>query len=404
MRAKRKVIFLVSPDERDILYNAGDRAPLGILYLSAALTKNGILNCVFDLNHQDYNVFLEAVKQQRPDDIGLSIPSSPSYKQIKRIAGEIKSDYPKINVFVGGPHVSAIPDCLEGIADASVVGYGEEAILKAVNGKRGIIEEKADINKHPIPDRTKLDSRLYSMFTGDLRTATIVTSRGCPFSCVYCANHQRKVEYREPDNIEEEIKLLKKQGYEAVYILDENFVVKEKHFVSVAQVMKDNKMKYRMEMRASDVTREKVKLFKETGCIETAIGIESGNDEMLMRTNKKTTVETNTKAIEIFHEYGIPVKGFFILGLPGETYETARQTIDYAEKMRNKGLTHADFYALTPFPGSDIWENPGKFGIKILSKDFDKYLQKEDPVIETEDLENQQIKELLQEARSRWKQ
>jgi radical SAM superfamily enzyme YgiQ (UPF0313 family) len=402
MAKRKKKVFLVSPDERAILYNAGDRKPLGVLYLSASLEQNRIENSVFDLNHQSYDSLLEALRRETPDYVGLAIPSSPSYKQMKEIAEDIKSEHPKIKIIAGGPHVSAIPDCLEGLADASIVGYGEEAILKAVNGQKGIIKEEIDTNKYPIPNRNKLNPDLYSMFTRGLRTATIVTSRGCPYACAFCSTHQRRVDYRNPENIEEEIHIIKGQGYPAVYILDENFVVRQNHFMSVTQIMRDNNMKYKMEMRSSDVTKKRAERLKESGCLEVAMGIESGNNTVLSKTKKNTTVEKNRRAIETFNDVGIPVKGFFILGLPGETYETARQTIDFAEEMREKGLETADFYALTPFPGSPIWESPEKFGIKILSRNFDEFLQKGEPVIETTSLRREKIKELLEEARKRW--
>ena len=205
------------------------------------------------------------------------------------------------------------------------------------------------------------------------------------------------------ENIKGEVRELKKQGYDAVYILDENFIIKKEHFDAVTQIMKEEEMKYRVEFRSSNVNESIAKKLKDTGCIYTAIGFESGDDEILKRVNKKTSVEKNRKAIEILGKYEIPVKGFFIIGLPGETEETARKTVAFSEEMKYKGLTSADFYSLTPFPGSPIWDDPEKYGIKILSRDFDSYLQKEDPVIETENLSRDKIKEIVEEGRNKWK-
>lgn len=396
-------IFLVSPDERNILFNAGDRFPLGLLYISAALTQNGISNEVFDFNYSDLKNFMKRVEKENPDYVGLSVISSPCLNQMKRIGNMIKKISPNTRIIAGGAHVSVMPESLEGLATSTIMGYGEEAVLDALRGKEGIIKKHADINKFPIPDRDKVSQNDYSMFFNGLRMATIVTSRGCPFDCVFCANHERVVQFREPSNIREELKELKTRGYGAVYILDENFVVKKSHFETVVELMKEENMKYKVEMRTNDVTREIAEKMKETGCINVALGIESGNNEILRRANKRTSVEINQQAIEHFYRAGIPVKGFFIIGLPGETYETVRETINFAEKMRNRGLSEADFYALTPFPGSRIWNNPEKYGIKILSKDFDSYLQKDSPVIETENLSNEEIKILLDESREKWK-
>lgn len=393
-------VFLVSPDERAFLRNAGDRAPLGILYISRALTENGIENEVFDLNHYDTEKFIKRVAEEKPDWVGLSVVSSPSEKSIKKIAERIKQH---TKIVVGGAHVSAIPESFSSIADAVIVGYGEIGILKVIKeGRRGIIREPADINQFPMPERAKLDYRKYVMNIEGLKTATLITSRGCPFNCVFCASHERRVQFRNPESVREEVKELKREGYEAVYILDENFCIKSDHFNAITSLMKEEGMKYRIEMRTNDVTEDRAAKLKDTGCIYVALGLESGDNKILELANKKTSVEQNKRAIEIFHKYQIPVKGFFIIGLPGETEETARKTIEFAEEMRSTGLTDADFYALTPFPGSAIWENPEKYGIKILSRDFDSYMQTGEPVIETGGLSREKIKSLVVEARSRW--
>lgn len=395
--------FLVSPNERNFLWDAGDRAPLGILYISSALSANRIDNEVFDLNHYSLNDLLAKIKKEKPDYVGLSIISSASFKQMKELSEKIKELSQNTKIIVGGPHVSALPQSLDGLAYASIVGYGERGILKVIDGEKGIVKEDIDVNEFPIPNRSKLDSNNYSMYINNLRTASIVTSRGCPHNCVFCAKHDRKVRFRDSKNIKEEVRKLKEQGYNAIYILDENFVIKENHFEEVTQIMDKERMKYKIEMRTNDVTEERVKRLKQTGCIETALGIESGDNQILKNIKKGTTVEINRRAIEIFKNQEIPVKGFFIIGLPGETYETARKTIEFAEEMRNKGLTNADFYSLSPFPGSEIWKNPEKYDIRILSKNFDNYLQKGNPIIETEHLSIKKIEELLKEARTRWK-
>ncbi|MFH1607961.1 MAG: sugar phosphate nucleotidyltransferase [archaeon] len=401
-------VFLVSPDERNFLRDAGDRPPLGIMYISSALTKNNINNEIFDLNHFDVNVFLEKVKSEKPGWIGLSVISSPCYKQMRELGEKIKIISPKTKIMVGGAHVTAMPESFEGIADAIIVGNGEVGSIKAIQGVRGIISEEVNINDFAIPDRDKLDSNKYSMYTQDyetgknLRTATMMTSRGCPFSCIFCASHEKKVQFRNPENVRQEVKKLKQQGYEAVYIFDENFVVKKEHFETIIDIFKEEQMKYRIEMRSTDVNEDVVRRLKNSGCISVALGIESGNDKILQNINKGTTVESNKNAIELFSRYNLHVKGFFIIGLPGETEETARKTIEFAEEFRNKGLGFADFYSLTPFPGSPIWNNPEMYGIKILSKNFDDYLQKGEPVIETENLSKNRIKEIVEAARARW--
>lgn len=404
IETKKPEVFLVSPNEKQVLWGAGDRLPLGLLYISKALSENGVENQVFDLNHYETWKFLEKVRNESPAWVGLSIISSPSFNQIKKIAEKITDISPKTKMVAGGSHLSALPHSLDGIVDAIVIGAGENGVLQVIKGgKTGIINEPFEINDYPIPAREKLDYRNYKMYVDQLLTATIVTSRGCPFNCPFCASHERKVQFRNPENVKREINLLKKQGYESVYILDENFIIKEEHFGEIIKIMKQEDMKYRMEMRADRVNKEIAEKLKRSGCRYIALGIESGDNDILKRINKGTTVEINEKAIEILGKQGIYVKGFFIIGLPGETEQSAKKTIEFADKMRERGLSSADFYALTPFPGSPIWDNPGQYGIKILDRNFDNYLQKEDPVIETEYLSNTKIKVLVDGGRARWK-
>ena len=128
-------------------------------------------------------------------------------------------------------------------------------------------------------------------------------------------------------------------------------------------------------------------------------------DYLIVNKFSYRTGKPERNSVLVFKYPNNPKKSFIkrVIGLPGETYETARKTIEFAEEMRNKGLTNADFYSLSPFPGSEIWKNPEKYNIKILSKNFDNYLQKGNPVIETEYLPIKKIEELLKEARTRWK-
>jgi len=392
-------VFLVSPNEKDFLYSAGDRPPLGLLYLSTSLEKEGIENEIFDLNHFKESELVERIMSDKPDFVGVSVPSSPSFSRMKEFSYKIK-DYSKL--IFGGPHISAMPKSVEDIATSVVIGYGEKGILEALKGRTGIIHSPSQFNECPIPNRKKVNSKNYSLNIKGLNGTTMISSRGCPFGCVFCASHEKIVQFRNLESIEIELNEINNLGYKAVYVLDENFL-NDKNLYEKIKLFNNQDIKYKIEGRTNNITPKLAESLRKTGCLEISLGIESGNDEILKRINKRTTVEGNKKAIKILGETGVDVKGFFILGLPGETKETARETIRFAEEMKEKGLTSADFYVLTPFPGSEIWDSPEKFGIKILSRSFNEYLQKGDPVIETEKLNQEEIKELLIEARERWK-
>ena len=110
------------------MYAAGDRVPLGLLYISSALSSRGIDNEVFDLNHFEVENLLEKIKKDRPEWVGLSIVSSPSFEQMKKLGEKIKEISSETKIVVGGAHATAMPESLIEIADAVVVGNGERGI------------------------------------------------------------------------------------------------------------------------------------------------------------------------------------------------------------------------------------------------------------------------------------
>jgi radical SAM superfamily enzyme YgiQ (UPF0313 family) len=117
------------------------------------------------------------------------------------------------------------------------------------------------------------------------------------------------------------------------------------------------------------------------------------------------TTKQNYDAVKIAGDYGINVKGFFVIGLPGETERTAQDTIDFSLRLKKQGLKRADFYFLTPFPGTPIWNNPGAFGIQIPDRDFTKYLEAGKGArcyVNTRELSASRIEELVMGAKFEW--
>ncbi len=398
------MIQLVSPDERSLITNAGDRQPLGVLYLSAALTAAGIDNDVADLNHTNALDLVDKIRSEQPEAVGLSIISSPTFPQMKRLAREIRPHTKRI--IAGGFHVSALPHSLDGIADSVIVGDGEVGILKAINGQDGIISEPVDLNDVPIPDRTKLDPRRYGMQLLGLKIAGMTTARGCPYSCGFCGNMNKEVRFRDVENIREEVEGLKNEGFEAVYFYNESHTLNRTHAEKVGQVMKDNGLRYRLETRANLIDEDMAQMLSDTGCMMVALGIESGDDRVLTAINKGETTDDIRKAVGHLARHGIPMKGYFIMGLPEQDLASGLRSIDFALELKQQGMIYADFYNLTPFPGSPFAADPENYGIKILDDDYTKYLVAgrdiQDPVVETAWLSREGIKSLVSRARLEW--
>ncbi len=403
-------LYMITPDERGFLTDAGDRMPLGALYVATAAKEAGHNVTFFDLNHIDISDFALKVRKEKPEVVGYSVISSPSFKYMNNLTYLTRKYSPdSINV-VGGYHAIARPQDFEH-ADFIVGGDGEEAIVDVLN--RDTISKanlRVDINKIPFPDRDLVRTSDYDMQQKGHRCATIISSRGCPFNCVFCGNLDRKVRLRNPENIANELEQLLDIGFQSLYFVDDAFTVNKKHVKDISDVVNDYTMPFRVTTRADLLDEDIVQYMALRGLDIVSIGIESGNNEVLRKANKRTTVEEIEDKVKLLHKYRVDVKGFFMFGLPGEGPEEAQQTIDFARRLGREGLTSADFYAMTPFPGTPIYNNPEKYGCKILSRDWDKYShyleggeREIEIVMETETLSAEQIKYFMKKARGEWK-
>ncbi len=399
-------INIVTPDERKMLEGAGDRMPLGALYVATAAKQAGHTVKVFDLNHYDKNHFLQSILFNQPNIIGYSVISSPSYNGMNKLLHTAKKLSPKTKHVVGGYHAIARPQDFP-LADYIIQGDGEKAIVDIAAGRfprDGI--QKGIFNNIPFPDRNLLNAKNYNLMQKGKRTATMITSRGCPFSCIFCGNYDRKVRFRTMESIESELEQITSLGFESLYLLDDAFTVNKQFAKDTSDVIKRYNLPFRITTRADLLDEDMIRYLATNGLEIASIGIESGNDEILKRINKHTTTSEIEKAVTILGDFGVDTKGFFIFGLPGETPKQAQQTIDFATKLKRKGLTSADFYALTPFPGTPIYENPEKFGGRIVHHDWNKYLEigknEVEPAWETDTMSAEQIKHFMKEAKEQW--
>jgi anaerobic magnesium-protoporphyrin IX monomethyl ester cyclase len=196
--------------------------------------------------------------------------------------------------------------------------------------------------------------------------ANVRTSISCPFSCSFCGfpQHAGKYQTAEVEAIERELKLLDKiKIVKSVHFIDDTFNVPIKRFKDILRMLIKNKFtfKWHSYLRCQFLDREMVELMRESGCDGVFLGIESGNNEILKNMNKAVNTGEYLKGIELLNEHGIVTFGDFIVGFPGETHETVRDTVRFIEKS---GL---DFYRTQLWycePITPIWKDREKYGIK----------------------------------------
>jgi anaerobic magnesium-protoporphyrin IX monomethyl ester cyclase len=390
-----KVVLIIPPSPW--LISDRDIPMLGILYLSSYLKEHsGCEVVVCDLS---------SIKSM--DDWYIPVGDlygitgvSPQYIYVWNIIKKLKDREPHKPVIVGGVHATVFPDhILENTsADACVVGEGEEVLLSIVSGvewfeidgirtrlfDNGMAQQMPCLDIFPFPDRSAIDyysylvPRTFGYMANVQREGSIITGRGCPFSCAFCASnniYNGKVRYHSPEYVVEELVLLKEQyDVEMVNFLDDTFILNKKRVSDICDLIikRGLNMKWFCLTRVDTIDKELLLKMKVAGCLSLAIGFESGSDRILKQMNKKVTVEQAKESIKIIASTGLLINGQLIVGFPTETKKDIELTAKFI-----KDCPEVDTFGLhifQPFPGTDVWNNPEKYNIKIdKDTDFSDY-------------------------------
>jgi len=353
MKPDITLIFPSSP----FLLNQSVFPPLGILYLSAFLKQ-------FDLKTQCLDMGLGHTPDMVESDvIGISL-TSPQRLEAFGLAN--KFNHMGKQVIAGGPHATHKPqECLGRGFTHVVRGQGETGLmlfLSQILGTNFNVPLQIDINDIPFPDRDALPIRDYHYEIEGIPATPIMTTRGCPFHCAFCAKINNDFQIQSAERTIAEIEHVHdKYGYEAFMIFDDVFIASKKRLGRIVDQI-GGKYLFRCFARSNLLDDKVCELLSKLGVVEVGIGIESGSNDVLERNMKGTTRKMNTRAVERLHNHGIRAKAFLIVGLPGETNETVVETADWIEEVRPDDI---DISIFQPMPGSRIFADPAKWGIKF---------------------------------------
>ncbi len=227
----------------------------------------------------------------------------------------------------------------------------------------------ADLNELPLPLHDHLPLQTYRMPMLNGPFTFIVPSRGCPAGCSYCIKHvtyQYSVRTRSPENVLQELWELKKLGLNNVHMYADLFTVDRDQVMGICRAMiaENVRMKWTCNSRVDFVDDEMLRLMGQAGCHLIAWGLESGNADILKRARKGANPAKAAQSLAAARRAGIKNWGYFIIGLPGETEETIRQTIGFSKRMP---LDIALFHIAAPYPGTPFffevlknrWFRPG---------------------------------------------
>jgi radical SAM superfamily enzyme YgiQ (UPF0313 family) len=359
--------------------------PLGLLYIAKILEKNGDDVAVFDFAAESFSEEKVRTAIQTADVVGMTVLSFSLSNAIE-IIKLIKKIKPQIHVVIGGPHCTLFPkESLEVTqADISVQGEGEDVILSIKNAIKGKINFSKipgiyyrdknkikkgasiqlikDLNTIPFPNRAFVQHYIYGQeYNPKIKKGeftSIITSRGCPFSCKFCSRNtisMKEYRIRSPKNVFEEIKELNKQGFKYLIFVDDSFLSNRKQAHEIFDKIIEAQLDMSFIITGVRVDAADKKLFekmKKAGVTHLYFGLESGNQEVLDFYNKKTTLDKIRYAVNLSHDLGFFNVGSFIFGAPIETKNHFQKTISFAKTLP---LDSVSFLPLDYVAGSELW-------------------------------------------------
>jgi len=377
--------------------------PLGLAYIAAVLEKEGMEVHVQDFLVAKYSREKLAAKiaDFAPEIVGITSVTM-NYPIASRILRDCKEIDGNIITVIGGAHVSFWTE--EALREAPwidivVRGEGEYTMLEIARGKSlaeidgiAFIENGAtvltrprqwiqNLDELPFPARHLFPLARYRAISGE---CGLITSRGCPFHCTFCVGHKmvgRKGRFRNPGLVVDEVEQILEYGFDSINVADDLLTLNRRHLYAFCDEVTARKLKFKWTAfsRVDTVNPELLARMKEVGCSFICYGVESGNQKILDIARKKITLEKIKEAVRLSRDAGIKNLASFIIGLPGETKETLKETVDFA-----KGLgTYYAFHLLSPFPGTEVRERAEEYGLRILTDDWLKY-NANDAITETE--------------------
>lgn len=401
--------------------------PLGLAYIAAVLKQNGHKVEILDIDLECASK--DAIKDKlMHGGIGLVgiTTTTPTYNNALSLAKTVK-DICNAYIVLGGIHVTMLPE--ESVAnpqiDFVVAGEGEVTILELVvalekgsdlavidglvfkkDGK--IIKNKPrlpinNLDSIPFPARELFHSNKYT-YPDSLhsRTAPMMTSRGCFGKCKYCLTplvSGNKLRFRSAKNVVDEISILiDRYGIQEIHFWDDNFIGLKNRVFEIRDDLKRRNIKLRYAfpngVRADFISEEVLVALKDMGTYSIAIGVESGSQDILDFVNKNIKLSQIRNVFNMLKRLKFETWAFFMLGLPMESEETIRKTIDFAKEL---DPDVAKFHIFKPFPGSPLFSYMKGQGL-IDDFDYDSYGLHSKPVHRLEKISGAGILEWQKKA------
>lgn len=395
----RSTVGRLGPIAKNLFYNS---APLGLCYLASVLREDRHKVKIIDAAVEGLSVerVIKRTADFSPDVVGITTFTVSVYSAYE-LAKQIKEKFPKIRIVVGGPHITSNPDELLRYPeiDVAVIGEGEltlkeliEALEKGgdIDKVKGIAYRKngqifftplkgfiSDLDILPFPARDLVPIQLYKPQPNDQRRLpklSMISSRGCPYSCIFCDKNVFKNVYRSfsPRYIVGEMShLVREFKAKDIAFVDSTFTPSKNRVYEIIREIKNSNLDitWTCSIRADVMDKQLLKEMKDAGCWRVRLGIESGNDDLLKFIKKGITKHQVRRVLKWAYQLDLEPKAFFMIGHLADTKQTIEETIDFACSLPLKDIT---VQINTPLKNTSQYPLIEKYG-KIITRDFSNY-------------------------------
>jgi radical SAM superfamily enzyme YgiQ (UPF0313 family) len=361
------MIYLINPPS-DFLLEDRFVPNMGLKFLEATLRKHSFPVAIIEANTET-DIPLDG------DIYGIS-STTPQFPFAVEFSRYIKG-YTNATVVGGGAHVSTLPDesQRDALFDHVVIGEGEIKFLNLVSqlsGRGKVYSSPSSLDGFGLPVTDYAELETYGQYR-KRSAVNFMTSRGCPFRCSFCSSQTvwgRTVRYHSLEYIENALRYYASLGFQAIRFMDDTLTLNNKRLRDIAALCVKYNLSWICQARVNQLNSDNVQMMIDHGCLEIAVGVESGDQQILDINNKKTTVEDNRRALTLCDQLGLPTKAYILLGLPGETEVSLSNTLHF---MRTVPASKFTISVFCPYPGTDVWLNPSKYNVTIADVGWANY-------------------------------